>query len=54
MKVVGYRIGQESLIEEDYSEEDVEDELAPISVQLAYLQQVTVFIACSASLASRL
>lgn len=35
-----YRIGQEALIDEDLPEEDIEDALAPISVQLAYVQQV--------------
>ncbi|KAJ7549177.1 hypothetical protein O6H91_07G043800 [Diphasiastrum complanatum] len=33
------RVGQEILIEEDYNEEELEDELAPISAQLAYVQQ---------------
>lgn len=33
------RIGQEMLIEEGYTEEEIENELAPISVQLAYVQQ---------------
>lgn len=34
------RIGQESLIEEEIPEDEIEDELAPISVQLSYLHQV--------------
>lgn len=34
------RVGQEMLIEEEYSSEEIENELAPISVQLAYVQQV--------------
>ncbi len=38
----GHRIGQESLIEDDYTEEEIEDELAPISVQLAYVQQASL------------
>ena len=33
------RIGKEMLIEEEYTEEEIETELAPISVQLAYVQQ---------------
>ncbi len=38
----GHRIGQESLIEDDYTEEEIEDELSPISVQLAYVQQASL------------
>ncbi|KAL2635678.1 hypothetical protein R1flu_007157 [Riccia fluitans] len=34
------RIGQEALIEEEFLEEEIEDELAPITVQLAYVQQM--------------
>ncbi|GLJ44232.1 hypothetical protein SUGI_0923960 [Cryptomeria japonica] len=34
------RIGQEMLIEEEYTDEEIENELAPISVQLAYVKQV--------------
>ncbi|KAG6541191.1 hypothetical protein Mapa_017425 [Marchantia paleacea] len=34
------RIGQEALIEEEFLEDDIEDELAPITVQLAYVQQM--------------
>ncbi|XP_020577004.1 signal recognition particle subunit SRP72-like [Phalaenopsis equestris] len=34
------RIGQEMLMDEDYTEEEIETELAPISVQLAYIQQL--------------
>lgn len=33
------RIGQETLIEEEYTTDEIENELAPISVQLAYVQQ---------------
>uniref|UniRef100_A0A0C9QVQ8 Signal recognition particle subunit SRP72 n=1 Tax=Wollemia nobilis TaxID=56998 RepID=A0A0C9QVQ8_9CONI len=34
------RIGQEMLIEEEYTDEEIENELAPISVQLAYVKQM--------------
>ncbi|KAL3684120.1 hypothetical protein R1sor_002142 [Riccia sorocarpa] len=34
------RVGQEALIEEELVEEEIEDELAPITVQLAYVQQM--------------
>ncbi|KAJ3681411.1 hypothetical protein LUZ60_015900 [Juncus effusus] len=34
------RIGQEMLMEEDYGDEEIESELAPISVQLAYVRQL--------------
>lgn len=35
------RIGQETLVEEDdWADDDIEKELAPITVQLAYVQQV--------------
>ncbi|KAI0491285.1 hypothetical protein KFK09_025545 [Dendrobium nobile] len=34
------RIGQEMLMDEDYADEEIESELAPISVQLAYIQQL--------------
>ncbi|KAJ6808577.1 signal recognition particle subunit SRP72-like [Iris pallida] len=34
------RIGQEMLMDEDYVEDEIEAELAPISVQLAYVQQL--------------
>lgn len=40
------RIGQETLMEENLPDEDVEIELAPIAVQLAYLHQVTLLIKC--------
>lgn len=33
------RLGQETLVEEEYTKEEIEDELAPISVQLAFVQQ---------------
>lgn len=34
------RIGQEMLMDEDYADDDIETELAPIAVQIAYVQQV--------------
>ncbi|OAY85679.1 Signal recognition particle subunit SRP72 [Ananas comosus] len=34
------RIGQEMLMEEDYADEEIETELAPINVQLAYVRQL--------------
>ncbi|KAK6164177.1 hypothetical protein DH2020_001041 [Rehmannia glutinosa] len=34
------RIGQETLMEENLADDDIETELAPIAVQLAYVQQV--------------
>ncbi|XP_009607855.1 uncharacterized protein [Nicotiana tomentosiformis] len=34
------RIGQETLMEENFADDDVEIELAPIAVQIAYVQQV--------------
>jgi hypothetical protein len=34
------RVGQESLIEEEYPENEIEDELAPITVQVSYVHQV--------------
>ncbi|KAK6144033.1 hypothetical protein DH2020_020853 [Rehmannia glutinosa] len=34
------RIGQETLMEEDLADADIEIELAPIAVQLAYVQQI--------------
>ncbi|XWS69170.1 hypothetical protein CRYUN_Cryun04dG0156500 [Craigia yunnanensis] len=34
------RIGQETLTEENYADDDIEIELAPIAVQLAYVQQL--------------
>lgn len=34
------RIGQEMLMDEDYADDEIETELAPISVQLAYIQQL--------------
>lgn len=34
------RIGQESLMEDNLLDDDIEIELAPIAVQLAYVQQV--------------
>ncbi|KAI5057233.1 hypothetical protein GOP47_0027248 [Adiantum capillus-veneris] len=33
------RLGQEALVEEEYTKDEIEDELAPISVQLAFVQQ---------------
>lgn len=35
------RIGQEMLMEEDYADDEIESELAPIAVQLAYVHQVS-------------
>lgn len=37
------RLGQEVLVEEEYTKEEIEEELAPISVQLAFVQQVMTF-----------
>ncbi|PKA57689.1 hypothetical protein AXF42_Ash016735 [Apostasia shenzhenica] len=34
------RIGQEMLMDEDYADDEIETELAPIAVQLAYIQQL--------------
>ncbi|WOL08802.1 signal recognition particle subunit SRP72-like [Canna indica] len=34
------RIGQEMLMEEDYADDEIETELAPIAVQLAYVKQL--------------
>ncbi|ONK71155.1 uncharacterized protein A4U43_C04F5360 [Asparagus officinalis] len=34
------RIGQEALMDEDYGDDEIETELAPISVQLAYVRQL--------------
>lgn len=34
------RIGQETLTDDNFAEDDIEIELAPIAVQLAYVQQV--------------
>lgn len=34
------RVGQESLMEENWADDDIENELAPIAVQLAYVQQL--------------
>lgn len=34
------RIGQESLMEDNWPDDDIENELSPIAVQLAYVQQV--------------
>lgn len=34
------RIGQEMLMEEDYADDEIETELAPIAVQLAYVHQL--------------
>jgi hypothetical protein len=33
----GHRIRQENLIEDDYTEKEIEDELASISLRLAYV-----------------
>ncbi|XP_074312365.1 uncharacterized protein LOC141647897 [Silene latifolia] len=34
------RVGQESLMEENWADDDIEQELAPVAVQLAYVQQL--------------
>ncbi|KAL2938383.1 Signal recognition particle subunit SRP72 [Bienertia sinuspersici] len=34
------RVGQESLMEDNWADDDIENELSPIAVQLAYVQQV--------------
>ncbi|XP_077228829.1 SRP72 RNA-binding domain-containing protein [Tasmannia lanceolata] len=34
------RIGQEMLMEDDYADDEIESELAPVSVQLAYVRQL--------------
>lgn len=34
------RMGQETLMDESLADDEIEIELAPISVQLAYVQQV--------------
>ncbi|KAI5385240.1 uncharacterized protein LOC127100683 [Lathyrus oleraceus] len=36
----GRRIGQESLMEDNWPDEDIENELSPIAVQLGYVQQL--------------
>lgn len=36
------RIGQETLMEENAADDAIEIELAPIAVQLAYVQQVKI------------
>lgn len=38
-----YRIGREYFVEDDCPEDEMEAELAPIAVQLAYVRQVTEF-----------
>lgn len=38
--LVAVRIGQETLLEENLPDDEIEIELAPIAVQLAYVQQV--------------
>lgn len=38
--LVVVRIGQETLMEDSLLDDDIEIELAPIAVQLAYVQQV--------------
>lgn len=35
------RIGQETLLEDNLPDDEIEIELAPIAVQLAYVQQVS-------------
>ncbi|KAL9233320.1 hypothetical protein vseg_008338 [Gypsophila vaccaria] len=34
------RVGQESLMDENWADDDIEQELAPVAVQLAYVQQL--------------
>lgn len=41
-----FRIGQETLLEENLEADEVEIELAPIAVQLAYVQQVALYGEC--------
>jgi len=38
------RIGQEVLMEDNLADDEIELELSPIAVQLAYVQQVKVLI----------
>lgn len=38
------RIGQEVLMEDNLADDEIEMELSPIAVQLAYVQQVKVLI----------
>lgn len=38
------RIGHETLADENYADDEIEIELAPIAVQLAYVQQVKILI----------
>jgi signal recognition particle subunit SRP72 len=38
--LLAQRVGWETLIEEELPEEEVEDELTPLAVQLAYVQQL--------------
>jgi hypothetical protein len=38
--LVAIRIGQETLLDENLPDDEIEIELAPIAVQLAYVQQV--------------
>lgn len=40
MYLIFVRIGQETLTDDNFAEDDIEIELAPIAVQLAYVQQV--------------
>lgn len=41
------RIGQEMLMEEDYADDEIESELAPVAVQLAYVKQaISKFGSC--------
>jgi signal recognition particle subunit SRP72 len=38
--LLAQRVGRETLIEEELPEEEVEDELTPLAVQLAFVQQL--------------
>jgi hypothetical protein len=42
-----YRIGQEYFVEDGIPEDDIEAELAPIAVQLAYVRQVSRILNCN-------
>ena len=40
--ILFYRVGQEALMDDNWADDEIESELAPIAVQLAYVQQVIV------------
>ena len=44
LNIILDRIGQETLMDENLADEKIEIELAPVAVQLAYVQQVTTSI----------